>query len=544
MRNNQPVTDIETLLPEGQFIYSRTCTRGMIVEANEAFASISGYTQEEMIGQPHNMVRHPDMPSEAFADMWKDLKAGRPWRGLVKNRRKDGGFYWVEANASPVREDGRVVGYQSVRSRPTREQVSAASEAYRRIREGDRSIYIEHGRVVKRTHIAINAFSSLTNQMLVSGLTGLVLSSALAVSVLLPGTIDSTVALTLGGLGAIVSLVFLLICTPSAARDLNRISVWLENILCSGDLKSRLDIQRKDVIGAIGRKADKLVSSIRATLQGIEDVASQVGRSAVDVEDGMAQVRESADTQNRATSAAAAAIEETSASVSCVADSIRQTRSNSEQTGILVSDGATVTREASRSIQALAEVISSAAGKVEQLGERSAEISRIAGVIRDIADQTNLLALNAAIEAARAGEQGRGFAVVADEVRKLAERTGNATGEINTMIQRIQSDTQGAVNNMRQGAEQVTSSVELANKTEASLSQINDGLHSSIQQVLEIEQASVEQRAALHELASNVESIAQMADRSVSTVALTSASVKSLKAMESRMRKAVRQYST
>lgn len=544
MRINQPVTQIETLLPEGQFIYSRTCTRGIIVEANEAFASISGYTPDEMIGQPHNMVRHPDMPSEAFADMWTDLKAGRPWRGLVKNRRKDGGFYWVEANASPVREEGQVVGYQSVRSRPTREQVEAASEAYRRIRNGDRSIHIEHGRIVKRSGALSNAFHSITNQMRVSGLVGLVLSVMLVINVLAPGLMHAGVVLGVAGFGVLLSLLFLLVCTVTVSRDLTRISDWLEHILRSGDLKTRLDMPRKDAIGAIGRKADKLVSSMRATLQGIEDVAAQVGHSTHEVETGVQQIENAAEIQSEATSNASATIEQVSASVGSVTENIRQTRLNTEQTGTLASDGASVTHDASRSTQALAGVISTAAGNVEQLGERSAEISRIAGVIRDIADQTNLLALNAAIEAARAGEQGRGFAVVADEVRKLAERTGHATGDINTMIQRIQNDTQAAVDNMRRGAQQVTASVALANQTEVSLGQINREMHSTIQRVVEIEQASHEQRSALQALSGNIESIADMAHQSVSTVAATSATVRTLKSMESRMRKAVRQYAT
>ena len=119
MRNNQPVTQQETIIPDGVFIYSRTDLKGQITEANRAFADISGYTQDEMVGQPHNMIRHPDMPEAAFADMWLNLKAGKPWKGVVKNRRKDGGYYWVLANASPVREHGQVVGYQSVRSRPS-----------------------------------------------------------------------------------------------------------------------------------------------------------------------------------------------------------------------------------------------------------------------------------------------------------------------------------------------------------------------------------------------------------------------------------------
>ncbi|BBR40814.1 hypothetical protein WP3W19E03_33390 [Aeromonas veronii] len=122
MKINQPVTNVETLLPEGEFIYSSTDLKGVIVEANEAFVRISNFTRDEMIGQSHNMVRHPDMPPEAFADLWRDLKAGRPWRGIVKNRRKDGGFYWVVANVSPVRENGQLIGYQSVRARPTRKK--------------------------------------------------------------------------------------------------------------------------------------------------------------------------------------------------------------------------------------------------------------------------------------------------------------------------------------------------------------------------------------------------------------------------------------
>lgn len=129
MRNDFVVTDTETIVPDGVFIYSRTDLRGMIVEANEAVAEISGYRQDRMAGQPHNLVRHPDMPQEAFSDLWRTLKSGRPWRGLVKNRRSDSGFYWMVANGSPVSENGKVIGYQSIRSKPSREQIEAADAA-------------------------------------------------------------------------------------------------------------------------------------------------------------------------------------------------------------------------------------------------------------------------------------------------------------------------------------------------------------------------------------------------------------------------------
>jgi len=148
MRTNLPVTHIETQVPAGVLIYSRTNLKGQITEVNDAFCEIAGFTREELLGQPHNLVRHPDMPPEAFDDLWRDLKAGSPWRGMVKNRRSDGGYYWVVANASPIREGGEIVGYQSVRSRPTREEVAAADSAYQRIRNGDTSIRVEHGRAV------------------------------------------------------------------------------------------------------------------------------------------------------------------------------------------------------------------------------------------------------------------------------------------------------------------------------------------------------------------------------------------------------------
>jgi aerotaxis receptor len=164
MRKNLPVTNVETILPDKQFIYSRTDLKGVITEANQAFCDVSGYTREEMVGQPHNMVRHPDMPEAAFKDMWADLKIGRPWRGIVKNRRKDGGFYWVVANASPVRENGQIVGYQSVRSRPSREEIEAATAAYEKINRGNTALIIIHGHAVYKDSALVKAMTSLRGQ--------------------------------------------------------------------------------------------------------------------------------------------------------------------------------------------------------------------------------------------------------------------------------------------------------------------------------------------------------------------------------------------
>ena len=128
MRTNLPITNQEFVLRDGMTIVSRTDLKGRLTFVNDDFLEASGFTEAELIGEPHNIVRHPDMPEAAFADLWATLKAGRPWTGMVKNRCKDGSFYWVIANATPIREGNSVVGYMSVRTRPSREQVQAAEQ--------------------------------------------------------------------------------------------------------------------------------------------------------------------------------------------------------------------------------------------------------------------------------------------------------------------------------------------------------------------------------------------------------------------------------
>jgi aerotaxis receptor len=140
MRNNQPVTQHEFELPDNATLMSTTDTRSHLTYANAAFLAVSGFSREEIHGQPHNMVRHPDMPAEAFADMWRTLKGGEPWTALVKNRRKNGDHDWVRANATPVVRHGQATGYMSVRTKPSREEVAAAETLYRDFREAPTSL--------------------------------------------------------------------------------------------------------------------------------------------------------------------------------------------------------------------------------------------------------------------------------------------------------------------------------------------------------------------------------------------------------------------
>ncbi len=136
MKINQPVTQREYEFPAGATLMSTTDNQSHITYANDAFIEVSGFTREEIHGQPHNLVRHPDMPQEAFADMWATLKGGEPWTALVKNRRKNGDHYWVRANATPVVRNGKTTGYMSVRTKASREEIAAAERLYQDFREG------------------------------------------------------------------------------------------------------------------------------------------------------------------------------------------------------------------------------------------------------------------------------------------------------------------------------------------------------------------------------------------------------------------------
>jgi methyl-accepting chemotaxis protein/aerotaxis receptor len=159
MRINMPVTDREVLLEDDICIVSRTNNKGVINFINDDFLRVSGFSEDELIGAPHNIVRHPDMPPEAYADLWKTLDEGKPWIGLVKNRCKNGDFYWVEAHASAIREGDRVTGYMSVRTKPNREDVMAAEDLYRKFREGKQgNLVIREGQAV-RTGLLANIAS-------------------------------------------------------------------------------------------------------------------------------------------------------------------------------------------------------------------------------------------------------------------------------------------------------------------------------------------------------------------------------------------------
>ncbi|MGA9464146.1 MAG: PAS domain-containing methyl-accepting chemotaxis protein [Terracidiphilus sp.] len=535
---------VETIVPENAFIYSRTDLKGRITEANEVFAEISGYSVDEMIGKPHSLVRHPDMPKEAFADLWKSLKAGRPWRGVVKNRRSDGGFYWVLANVSPVRESDRIVGYQSLRLRPSRAMVRAAEEAYRSIKAGNSRRCVEEGQVVRVHSLWLRFLTQPGTQF--AGACSLALIAALSGFSSLAWGAAHPFLRSLNGaallLNAAAALFVLLQTLPHLQRDLKVISQYLESVLSTGDLALSHPLDQHGRSAILARRLALMMSWIHSTVQCIGDAVSKVESATGELLQGIQEIDKAAGSQNTATASVAAAATELGLTIREMSQNLKTTEDAVTDSGRRSTEGASLSEKASATIQELAAVIKNASTEVEALGTTSAEVGQIAGVIREIADQTNLLALNASIEAARAGEAGRGFAVVANEVRRLADRTMQATGAIDALIVKIKGDSDRAIAGMRAGATGVTGSVALVRESQQALQSINGLMGDAVRKVSEITISSSQQTEAMNDIGANISHVAAMTEQNVQVVRRTTTLMEYLAPMIGRVRNAVAQY--
>ncbi len=282
--------------------------------------------------------------------------------------------------------------------------------------------------------------------------------------------------------------------------------------------------------------------SLRSMIEGIQQGAQALAQAASNLTNQIEQIRHASRQSSDATASTAAAIEQMSVSIDQISHSARETEKNSSRTTLLAGEGETLVGKVSSEINGLLGEVNAASDLIAGLVERSREIGGVSGEIKEIADQTNLLALNAAIEAARAGEHGRGFAVVADEVRKLAERTSQATGRIGQMVDAIRSDTDQVVTSMHAVTPRVSDSVEMAGEAARSLQVISQDANANLERVRDVANAASEQSVASNSVAVNVERIAQMVEGSAASVQIATQNVQELQQLASGLRQSVSRF--
>jgi len=417
-QNEYPLNDDTTLM-------STTDLHSHMTHTNDTFVQVSGYQLHELLGQPHNLVRHPDMPKAAFADMWYTLKQGEPWSGIVKNRRKNGDHYWVRANAVPMVRGGEVTGYMSIRTHATREEIAAVEPLYQALNEGRSNKRIHKGLVVRKGWLGKLPAMPLRWRV------RCVMAGLFAV-------LAATLVASQGGLlavaaSALVTILGTMVFEQQIVRPVENVARQALKV-ATGERNSVVHLNRSDELGLTLRAVGQLGLMCRWL---INDVSSQV----VSVRDGSDRLAKGNDDLNDRTRQTVANVQQTVTTMNQMAASVQ---SNSETAAAADKLSMAASGAATQGGNAMQTVVKT----MDEIADSTQRIGSITKLINDIAFQTNILALNAAVEAARAGEQGKGFAVVAGEVRHLASRSANAANDIRKLID-------ASANKVQSGADQV-----------------------------------------------------------------------------------------
>jgi len=651
---NAYVSQKEVPFPAGAVLVSKTDTKGAITYANDAFVEISGYSREELIGRDHNIVRHPDMPQQAFKWLWDTLKSERPWRGMVKNLCKNGDHYWVRATVAPIIESGNIIGYVSVRRPPTREQVAEAEALYRELNASGRQIVSKYERYKFKNWTLISKLQFLiqtslvivlsaaqvfvsanlreesktlaeekgaqianeiidsANMLMVTGQIGETSNRKLLIHKVSSGVhvrsaqiVRAKAVVDLYGEGLPEEKIkddaqrrvieskqvgisyfkdqkgnqLLRVITPyKASKDFHGTDCTVCHQAAEGTVLGASDVvidlqpdydrinhmEMQTVLGQVvlhiflfffigycvrryvRRPADMVRDEFRHIMEGSLDdemdisFRDEMGQLLCEIQTMQTYLRTMVDEIVTPVKKMQGRIGEVDARVNGVAnnalteqDHIQQIAATMEQFSQSVAEVASMAADSLTDARAMQQIVEEnsrnmelsivATGKVAttvqassktitELGESIRRIGVIANAIKEIADQTNLLALNAAIEAARAGEQGRGFAVVADEVRKLAERTATSTKDIAKTIAEINTISDAAVKSMQDAVTEVEGGITLIRKNGEGLKQIKEATVQVSGRVDHIAVASKEQSVAGESVAQSLEQITGLVD--------------------------------
>jgi len=490
MKKNLPVTDHEVEFSENANILSTTDLKGQITYVNQDFVSISGFNQSELLGKSHNIVRHPDMPPDAFQALWQTIQSGRSWMGIVKNRCKNGDHYWVNAYVTPIIENGKVVEYQSVRTRPRPEQVARARQLYTRLSNN------------QPFRPGLISRIPLPWKLLGSG----ILVALITLSLFQFGSVNTDVMAP-----AVISALLTSLLAMWIVRPLHQVVEHTRKTISDDPLARRIYTGRDDEAGQLEFALFRLRSEARAIAGRINASAEQLDQNAENLTAAVTRSSEGLHHQQAETEQIASAISQMAASIQEVARHAQMTATSAEGSNACARNGQTVMTQTRDAILSLTDEIENATSVIDQLASSSDSIHSILEVITSIAERTNLLALNAAIEAARAGEHGRGFAVVAEEVRNLAQRSQKSVSEIQTLLESLQQSSRNATDVMRKSQAKAHQTVERAQQAFEALQEITTTVDQIADMNIQITSAVEQQLEVSSEIERNVGMIRNVA---------------------------------
>ncbi|KEZ75958.1 methyl-accepting chemotaxis protein II [Salinisphaera hydrothermalis C41B8] len=501
------------MLGEHQYLISQTDLDSHIVFANPAFIEASGFAWDELVGAPHNLIRHPDMPPEAFADFWATIRAGKTWTGIVKNRRKNGDFYWVHATVMPIVQNGQASGYASVRRGVTAEEKATATRVYARLRAGKKArahlvngVIHEHALGKRLVRLGNPSLRWRLGLMTALGVAGIVTTGIL-------GRVEAGHPYVLASAAGVFSIALIgwgITLNRRIVRPLNS-ALTMSRQIAAGNLTAEIAAQRNDDIG-------RLLASLNVMRYSLINVVGDVKQGIDVVAPAATEMAAGNDNLAQRTAAQAAALEQTSSSMEQLTATVAQGADSASSASELAEQAAIT---ATRGGDQIGKVVDT----MRQISDSSEQIHTIVDVIDNIAFQTNLLALNAAVEAARAGEHGRGFAVVANEIRALAERTKHSAGEITTLIQA--------------SSERVDAGSTEVDQTRQTMSDVVTAIQQVNQLMQQIAMAATEQRTGIEQVGEAMTSMDKMTQQNAALVEKSSASAQALSAQSQGLERSI-----